>query len=44
MKRQKRVYFSKTELSAWIEAGRLKTHDEIVSESRAIHVKKGSAR
>ena len=41
MKRQKRVYFSKAELSSWIEAGRLKTHDEIVSESRPILVKRG---
>lgn len=44
MKRQKRVYFSKAELSSWIEAGRLKTHDEIVSESRAILVKRGGAK
>lgn len=40
-KRQKRVYFTKTELSSWLEAGRLKTHDEIASESRAILVKRG---
>ena len=41
MKRQKRVYFSKSDLTAWIEAGRLKTRDEIASESRPILVKRG---
>jgi excisionase family DNA binding protein len=41
MKKQKRVYFSKDSLIAWIESGKLKTHDELVAESRPIFVRKG---
>ena len=43
-KRQKRVYFKAVELTAWLESGRLKTHDEIVSESHAIHMKRGGSK
>lgn len=40
-KRQKRVYFSKPDLIAWLESGRLKTHEEIASECRPILVRRG---
>ena len=43
-KRQKRVYFSRPDLIAWLESGRLKTHDEIASESHAILVKRGGTK
>jgi len=41
MKKQKRVYFSKDSLIAWIESGHLKTREEIASESRPKLIKKG---
>jgi len=39
-KRQKRVYFSKPDLIAWLESGRLKTREELASE-RPILVRRG---
>jgi excisionase family DNA binding protein len=48
-KRQKRVYFSKPDLTAWLESGRLKTHDEIAAEChptlirRSVHKKNESS-
>jgi excisionase family DNA binding protein len=44
MKRQKRVYFSKAELTRWLEDGRRLTRDEIAVSSRPVHIKKGSSR
>ena len=41
MKQMKRLYFSSSELQSWVEAGRRKTFDEIVAETRPILVKKG---
>lgn len=41
MKQMKRLYFSSSELQSWVEAGRRKTHDEIVAETRPLLVKKG---
>jgi len=44
MKRQKRVYFSRAELTAWIESGRLKTRDEIAAESHPTLIRRGGSR
>jgi excisionase family DNA binding protein len=44
MKRQKRVYFSRAELTAWIESGRIKTRDEIAAESHPILIRRGGSR
>lgn len=44
MKRQKRVYFSKAELTKWLEAGRRLTRDEIAASSRPTLIKKGASR
>jgi excisionase family DNA binding protein len=41
MKRQKRVYFTREQLTTWVETGRLKTHDEIAAECQPIHLKRG---
>lgn len=43
MKQMKRLYFSRSELQSWVEAGRRKTHEEIIAETRPIHVKKGGS-
>lgn len=40
-KRGKRLYFSKQQLTEWIKAGRKKTIDEIVAESKRYTNKKG---
>jgi len=42
MKRQKRVYFSKAELTHWLESGRRLTRDEIATSSRPTLIKKGT--
>lgn len=43
MKREKRVYFSKPDLIAWLEAGHRKTREELASE-RPILVKRGGSK
>ncbi len=44
MKRQKRVYFSKAQLTKWIEDGRRLTRYDIASNPRPTLVKRGGAR
>jgi excisionase family DNA binding protein len=44
IKKLKRVYFSKTELTKWLESGRQMTHQEIAANSRPILVRKGGAK
>ncbi|MEI8049342.1 MAG: helix-turn-helix domain-containing protein [Bacteroidota bacterium] len=43
MKRQKRVYFSKQELTEWIQSGRMKTRDEIAAQSHPVLIKRGGS-
>jgi len=40
-KRQKRVYFKKSDLIFWLESGRHLTREEIIAESHPILVKRG---
>ena len=44
MKRSKRLYFSKQELTDWIKAGRKKSNAEIEQEAKAYLNRKGGAK
>lgn len=44
MKKLKRVYFSKLELTKWLESGRQMTHQEILANSHPVLVKRGGSK
>jgi hypothetical protein len=44
MKRSKRLYFSRTELLAYLKSGRKKTNTEIEAEADAYLKKRGGAK